>query len=62
MMTVMIADDDRLVGISLKTIIESAGDIRVPAVGYSGADAVRLFDAVRPDILLMDTACAHDGL
>jgi DNA-binding NarL/FixJ family response regulator len=53
-MTVMIVDDDRLVGISLKTIIEAGGEIEVKAVGYSGADAVRLYDSVHPDVLLMD--------
>ncbi|OPY93230.1 MAG: Transcriptional regulatory protein DegU [Syntrophaceae bacterium PtaU1.Bin231] len=53
-MTVMIVDDDRLVGISLKTIIEASGEIEVAAVGNSGAEAVRLYEAVKPDILLMD--------
>jgi DNA-binding NarL/FixJ family response regulator len=52
-MTILIVDDDRLVGISLKTIIE-AGEMTVAAVGTSGADAIRLYDSCKPDILLMD--------
>jgi DNA-binding NarL/FixJ family response regulator len=51
---VMIVDDDRLVGISLKTIIESSGDIKVCAVGQSGSDAINLYGSYMPDILLMD--------
>jgi DNA-binding NarL/FixJ family response regulator len=53
-MTVMIIDDDRLVGISLKTIIEASKEAQVSAVGSSGDDAVRLYNEVGPDILLMD--------
>ncbi|NLA87933.1 MAG: response regulator transcription factor [Clostridiales bacterium] len=53
-MKIIIVDDDRLVGISLKTIIEAAGEISVAAVGYSGSEAITLYDTYRPDILLMD--------
>ncbi|NMA25774.1 MAG: response regulator transcription factor [Clostridiales bacterium] len=53
-MKIIIVDDDRLVGISLKTIIEASGEISVSAVGHSGLDAVRLYDTYLPDILLMD--------
>jgi DNA-binding NarL/FixJ family response regulator len=50
---IIIVDDDRLVGISLKTIIE-AGGIEVAAVGVNGLEAVKLYDSLKPDILLMD--------
>lgn len=53
-MTIIIVDDDKLVGISLKTIIEASGEITVAAVGCCGADAVQLYDQLRPDIVLMD--------
>ncbi|MEL4105412.1 response regulator transcription factor [Oscillospiraceae bacterium WX1] len=53
-MNIMIVDDDRLVGISLKTIIEAEAGFTVAAVGTSGEDAVTLYDSVKPDILLMD--------
>lgn len=53
-MKIIIVDDDRLVGISLKTIIEASGEIQVAAVGYNGREAVTLYDTYSPDILLMD--------
>lgn len=53
-MRVLVVDDDRLVTISLKTILEGSGRIEVPAMGYSGRDAVRLYEELRPDVLLMD--------
>ena len=53
-MKIIIVDDDRLVGISLKTIIEASGEIEVAAVGYNGGEAIELYDTYLPDILLMD--------
>lgn len=53
-MNVLIVDDDRLVGISLKTILEAEPDISVPALGRDGSEAVTLYKEYRPDILLMD--------
>lgn len=53
-MRIIIVDDDRLVSLSLKTIVESSGEIDVAATGGSGADAVELYDKHRPDALLMD--------
>lgn len=53
-MRIIIVDDDRLVGISLKTIIEAESDMEVIAVGLSGIDALSLFEEKSPDILLMD--------
>lgn len=53
-MKVVIVDDDKLVGISLKTIIESEQGFEVTGMGYNGKDAVALYGRLRPDILLMD--------
>ena len=53
-MRVLIIDDDRLVVLSLKTILEADGDIDVTDMGYSGEDALRLYREAKPDILLMD--------
>lgn len=60
-MNVLIVDDDALVGLSLKTIIEAAGDIRVSAVGRCAADAEALFARKAPDILLMDIRMGEGG-
>ncbi len=53
-MKVLVVDDDRVVGISLKTILEAEPDITVPALGKDGAEAVSLYKEHQPDILLMD--------
>jgi len=53
-MNVLIVDDDRLVGISLKTILEAESDISVVALGCDGSEAIALYKEHRPDILLMD--------
>ncbi len=58
-MKIVIVDDDRLAVLSLKTIVE-AQDIEVVGAGYSGSEAVALYDALKPDILLMDIRM--DGL
>lgn len=53
-MNVLIVDDDRVVGISLKTILEAEPDITVPALGKDGSEAITLYKEYHPDILLMD--------
>ncbi len=53
-MNILIVDDDKLVGISLKTIIESEPALQVADIGCCGEDAVRLYGEHKPDILLMD--------
>ena len=53
-MKVLVVDDDRVVGISLKTILEAEPDITVPALGRDGAEAIALYREHQPDILLMD--------
>ena len=39
---------------SLKTILQADPEIEVAASGTSGEEAVRLYEGIRPDILLMD--------
>ena len=53
-MNIVVIDDDKLVAISLKTILESTGHISVSAMGYSGSEALELYRANKPDVLLMD--------
>ncbi|MEG0132574.1 MAG: response regulator transcription factor [Clostridium sp.] len=53
-MKIIIVDDDKLIATSLKTIIETSSDIEVVALGYSGEEAIKLYDKYEPDILLMD--------
>ncbi len=53
-MNILIVDDDKLVALSLKTILESTNRIKVIAMGADGSDAITLFEEHKPDVLLMD--------
>ena len=53
-MNIAVIDDDNLVALSLKTILESTGKINVAAMGASGSDAIDIYKNIRPDIMLMD--------
>ena len=53
-MNIIVIDDDRLVALSLKTILESTGKVTVAAMGESGQQAVELYESLRPDVILMD--------
>lgn len=53
-MKIIVLDDDKLVTVSLRTILEAEGGITVAAEGHCGEDAVRLYGEVRPDVALMD--------
>lgn len=59
-MKVIIVDDDQLVSLSLKTILEAQPDIEVVALGRNGQDAIALYDSLKPDVILMDIRM--DGL
>ena len=52
-MNIVIVDDDDIVLMSLKTIIEASG-INVIETGKSGNDAISLYNKYKPDILLSD--------
>lgn len=53
-MTILLVDDDPIVCLSLKTILEADEDITVIATGANGQEAVKLYREHRPDLLLMD--------
>ena len=53
-MNIVVTDDDKLVAMSLKTILESTGSISVLAVGSSGEEAIELYERHKPDVMLMD--------
>ena len=52
-MKILIVDDDSIVALSLKTILEAKG-LQICALGNSGEQAVSLYRQHKPDILLMD--------
>ena len=53
-MNIIVVDDDKLVSLSLKTILESTGKITVIAMGGSGEEAISLYRQNKPDVMLMD--------
>lgn len=53
-MRTIIVDDDSLVAISLKTILEADEKIEVVATGNDGTEAVALYEKYQPEVLLMD--------
>ena len=53
-MNIVIIDDDQLVALSLQTILESNENIHVAATGSNGEEAVKLYDELTPDVILMD--------
>lgn len=53
-MRVVVVDDDKLVAISLKTILEADEEIAVVGTGYNGEEAIALYEQHKPDVLLMD--------
>ena len=48
-----VVDDDKLVAVSLKTILEADGEITVVGLGEAGRCFIRLYREQHPDILLM---------
>lgn len=53
-MRVVVVDDDKLVCLSLKTILEAEKDISVVGTGNNGIEAIDLYKSLKPDILLID--------
>jgi DNA-binding NarL/FixJ family response regulator len=51
---VLIADDQPLVRVGLRKILEFEPDLEVTGEAIDGADAVRQTDRLRPDVVLMD--------
>lgn len=53
-MKIIIVDDDPLVSLSLKTILEASNEIAVLGIGNDGSEGVALYNTHKPDVLLMD--------
>ena len=63
MSRVIVVDDDPFVCASLETILNAQDDLEVVAKGTSGPEAVSLYEAHLPDVVLMDIQMVGgDGL
>jgi len=58
-MKIVIIDDDKMITTSLKIILEASNEIEVAASGSDGKEALLLYEAHQPDILLMDIRMSH---
>lgn len=54
MITVVLIDDHPIVRAGMRAVLNDANDLRVVAEGTTGADALRLVAAHRPDVLVLD--------
>lgn len=62
-MRILIADDERLARERLRRLSEEVADCKVVGTASSGAETIRLADAVQPDVVLLDIRMpAPDGL
>lgn len=53
-MKIIIVDDDRLVCMALKTILEAESGFQIVNIGNSADEAVALYSKHKPDLMLMD--------
>ena len=51
-MKIVIVDDDKLVSLSLKTILEATREIEVLELGQNGQEAIALYQKHKPEVLL----------
>lgn len=58
---VMLADDHAVVRMGFRLLLEASPDIRVVAEAESGEDAVRRFQEVHPDVLVLDISMPGIG-
>ena len=60
---IVIADDQALMRGGFKMILDAEDDLEVVGEAIDGADAVRAFERLRPDVVVMDVRMpAMDGI
>ena len=59
MIRVVIADDQGLVRVGLRKVLEIEPDIEVMGEASDGRQAVAAAARLRPDVMLMDIGCPH---
>jgi DNA-binding NarL/FixJ family response regulator len=51
---ILLIDDDELITMSLKMIIEAQDEFEIIGAGQNGVEAISLYEELQPDLLLMD--------
>ena len=52
--TVMLVDDHAVVRMGFRLLLDGSADVKVVAEAESGEEAIRLYDEVKPDVVVMD--------
>jgi len=61
--TVLLVDDSALIARQLRNILEDSGQFEVVGEARNGVEGLKLYNAIRPDIVLMDLVMPEmDGL
>jgi two-component system invasion response regulator UvrY len=61
MIAVLLADDHAVVRTGFKLLLETAPDVRVVGEAESGETCIALFDALRPDVVVLDLSMPGMG-
>ena len=51
---ILLVEDDNLLRLGLKSMVQTRGEYRIDADTDSGKEAIRLFETHRPDVVLLD--------
>ena len=60
-MNIIIVDDDKLVSLSLKTILEASGEVNVCAIGNCGEEALSLYPKSLTEQAHVGIVTSNDG-
>lgn len=53
-MRALLADDERLIRTALATLLPLESELKIVAEAVDGAEAIRLFEQTRPDVVILD--------
>jgi two-component system invasion response regulator UvrY len=59
--TVMLVDDHAVVRMGFRLLLDGSADVKVVAEAESGEEAIRLYDEVKPDVVVMDISMPGIG-
>ena len=54
MIKILLADDQTILTEGIKSVLETCPDFKVVGIAQDGAEAVKLCESLKPDVVLMD--------